>query len=181
MNRGSKVVYFMLAALMILLTVGVTYADDGFYLEGAFGQARVDNQIAGVFLEDDSLATRFGAGLSVADNVALEAAYVNLGDAQADVFGGVNDAQTDGLTLAARFTLPLGDALGASARLGAFFWDAEVATPIGTFTNEGEDIFYGLGLDFRASRRLTISAQWDRFEFGDSDADALWAGMRFRF
>jgi len=181
MNRGSRVVYFLLAALLMLLTIGVTYAEEEFYVDAAIGRAQVDNQIAGVFLEDDSLAVRFGLGYEFASNIALEGAYVNLGDVEANVFGGVNDAQTDGLTLAARFTLPLTDTLSASARVGAFFWDAEVATPIGTFANTGEDLFYGLGLDFEASRNLTVTAQWDRFEFGDSDADALWAGLRFRF
>jgi len=182
MNKRSTLVHMGLAVLLMLLAVGVTYADDDtFYFDAALGRAEVDNQIAGVFLEDDSFAARFGVGYDLGNNIALEAAYVNLGEVTSDLFGGLNDARTDGLTLAARFTLPLGNSLRASARLGGFFWDAELDTPGGQFINEGEDLFYGVGLTFDASRRVSVTAHWDRFEFGDSDADALWAGLRFRF
>lgn len=181
MKKSSKLVHFGLAVLVMLVAVGVTYADDSLYVDGALGRAQVDNEIAGVFLEDDSVAVRFGVGYDFGNQIAVEAAYVNLGEVEENLLGGLNDARTDGVTVAARFTLPLGETLSASARVGAFFWDAELDTPAGDFVNEGEDVFYGVGLDFDVSRQLTFTAQWDRFEFGDSNADALWAGLRYRF
>ncbi|MFK7887436.1 MAG: outer membrane beta-barrel protein [Gammaproteobacteria bacterium] len=181
MNKGSRLVHFGLAVLVMLLTVGVTYADQGLYVDAAFGRANVDNEIAGIFLEDDSEALRFGLGYDLGNNISVEAGYVFLGEVEADVLGVANEGETDGGTLAARFELPLTDTLNASARIGGFFWEAELATPDGTFVNEGEDLFYGFGVDFKATDRLSLSGQWDRFEFGDSEADVIWAGLRYRF
>lgn len=181
MKKKSRLVHFGLAALVMLLTVGVAYADQGIYVDAAFGRADLDNEIAGVFLEDDSEAIRFGLGYDLGNNIALEASYVFLGEVEADVLGSANEGETDGGTIAARFELPLTDTVSASARIGGFFWEAELTTPDGVFVNEGEDLFYGFGVDFKATDRLSLSGQWDRFEFGDSEADVIWAGLRYSF
>lgn len=181
MNTGSKLVQWVLAALIMVLAIGVTYAEEKLYIDAAVGRAQVDNAIDGVVLEDDSNAYRVGLGYDFGNNIAVEGGYLHLGDVEARVNGVPRDGQTDGVTANARFTLPLTDTLAASARVGMFFWDARIATPFGGFRNDGEDVFYGVGLDFAASRNLSITAQWDRFEFGDSSADALWAGLRFAF
>ena len=178
-TRGAK---FVLAAAALLAVIGVTYADDqGLYLDASFGRAQLDNEIAGLFLEDDAAAIKFGLGYDLGNDIALEASYVNLGEVESDILGEGNDGTTSGVVLGARFTLPVTDTLFASARVGGFLWEAEIDTLDGEFVNEGEDIVYGVGLDFAATDRLALTASWDRFEFGDSSADVIWAGLRFRF
>ncbi|MEM6640601.1 MAG: outer membrane beta-barrel protein [Pseudomonadota bacterium] len=179
----TRAARFVLAIAAGLLAVGATYADDdtGLFLDASFGRAQLDNEIAGLFLEDDAAALRFGLGYDFGNNIALEGTYVNLGEVESDILGPGNDGTTSGLVLAARFTLPVTETLSASARMGGFFWEAEIDTLDGEFVNEGEDIVYGVGLDFAATERLALTAAWDRFEFGDSDADVIWAGLRFRF
>lgn len=178
-TRAAK---FVLAVAAVVAAIGATYADDqGLYIDASFGRAQLDNQIAGLFLEDDAAAIRFGLGYDLGNNIALEGSYVNLGEVESDILGPGNDGTTSGVVLGARFALPVTDTLSASARVGGFFWEADIDTPDGNFVNEGEDIVYGVGLDFAATDRLALTATWDRFEFGDSSADVIWAGLRFRF
>ena len=90
-------------------------------------------------------------------------------------------ATKPGITANARFEFPISDTLTASARVGAFFWDAEIDTPFVRYANSGEDLYYGASLDFQVSRSLIVSGAWDRFDFDEGSADVLWAGLRFRF
>lgn len=181
MNNGSKLVQWGMAVLVMLLAIGVTYADEGLYVDAAVGRAKLDNRIDGVFLEDDTNTYRVGAGYDLGNNIALEGGYLFLGDIDANLSNDLAAGHTDGFVANGRFTMPLTDTLDASARVGLFFWDSDVELAGGAFGTEGEDLFYGVGLEFRATRNLTLTAQWDRFEFGDGEADALWAGLRVKF
>jgi OOP family OmpA-OmpF porin len=169
------------AILLGLLAAGLVYAEDSVYVETAFGRAQVDESIPGVAVADDANAFRIGLGYDLDSNIAFEASWVSLGEVEAGSGSAFVAGETDGVTVNARFEFPLSETLVASARVGGFFWDSEFDTPAGRFARSGEDLYYGASLDFRASSRLTVSGAWDRFEFGDSSADVLWAGLRLRF
>lgn len=182
-HRNSiRAAQFGLAVLAIAAVVGATYANDqGLYADAAFGRAQLDNEIDGLFLEDDAAAIRFGLGYDLGNNISLEASYVNLGEVESDILGPGNDGTTSGVVLGARFAVPISDTLNASARVGGFIWEAEIDTLNGEFVNEGEDLVYGFGLDFAVTDNLSLTGQWDRFEFDESTADVIWAGLRYQF
>ncbi len=181
MSRPSRIVGWGLAILVALLTTGVVYAEQELYFDAAYGRAQVDDDTLDVAVADDTNAWRIGAGFDFGNNIAVEAGYLSLGDLEDSVDIGPFDGETDGFTVSARFQMPITQALSASARVGGFFWESRLAGPLATFRADGEDLYYGVSLDARLSRNLTLSGEWDRFEFGDSEADVLFAGLRYSF
>ena len=71
--------------------------------------------------------------------------------------------------------------LGDLEEVADIGWESELSTPSATFRSDGEDLYYGVSLDFDISRNLTFSGEWDRFEFDDGEADVIFAGLRYRF
>jgi len=180
-NRPSRILSWGLAILLALLTTGVVFAEQELYFDAAYGRAQVDDDRLDIAVADDTDAWRVGAGFDFGNNIALEVGYLNLGDLEDVSEFGLLDGQTDGFTLSARFEMPLSETLSASARVGAFAWESELATPLATFRDKGEDLYYGVSLDFEITRNLVMSGEWDRFEFDSGEADVLFAGLRYRF
>ena len=181
MNKPSRIVSWGLALLVALLTTGVVYAEQEVYFDAAYGRAQVDDDSLGIAVADDTDAWRLGAGFDFGNHIAVEVGYLNLGDLEEVADIGNLAGETDGFTLSGRFEMPLAEYLTASARVGAFVWESELSTPSATFRSDGEDLYYGVSLDFDISRNLTFSGEWDRFEFDDGEADVIFAGLRYRF
>ncbi|PCJ47066.1 MAG: hypothetical protein COA99_01700 [Moraxellaceae bacterium] len=84
-----------------------------------------------------------------------------------------------GFTLGVGYDYPLDDSISLSGKFGVFIWD--VATTYNTeaidisantfassgasFSSNGSDLYYGLGLTYRASKKLQIFAEWTRYQF----------------
>ncbi len=181
MTKSSKFLVWTLSAMAALLATSAVFAEQELYFDAAYGRAQVDDDTLAAAIEDDTDAWRVGAGFDFGNNIALEVGYLSLGDLENDSDAGFVDGETDGYTFSGRFQVPLSQRLSASARVGAFVWDSKLDTPVGTFRNKGEDLYYGVSLDLDVTRNLSLSGEWDRFEFDDGEADVFFAGLRYRF
>ncbi|NNF16575.1 MAG: porin family protein [Gammaproteobacteria bacterium] len=181
MHGHSRIVIWGLSLIFLLLITGLVYADSGLYVDGAIGRTQLDTPIAGVALEDSATAVRANVGLDFGNNIAFEAGYLNLGEFEISSPFGRADASLDGATVAAVFRLPLTGNLAAMARGGLFIWQSEFSNYSATLATEGEDLFYGVGLQADISDRFSLTGEWDRFEFDDDTADALFFGFRLKF
>jgi OmpA-OmpF porin, OOP family len=132
------------------------------------------NDIPGVTasfdIEDSDTAVKLFSGFNINSNFAVEFGYVDLGEISADfsltddgsftgepgslVFSGADSVSGFSAGLVGR--LPLSGSVSVSARVGAYFWelDSKFAfedTIEGSFSgsesDDGQDIYYGLGLD----------------------------------
>ena len=106
---------------------------------------------------------------------------MNLGEFDLPSIGDPAVAKLDGGTLSAVFRLPVSDNLSLSARGGIFMWESEVSDRFAVSVLEGEDLFYGIGMQADISDQFSLTGEWDRFEFDNESADALFFGFKFRF
>ena len=125
-------------------------------------------------------ATSFGitAGVQFSGHFALEAGYVDLGEADGPTD---NTLEADGFTTAARAIVPVCDTLALTFKAGLFFWDWELSTSQGRATNDGVDWTYGGGLDFKLSSNATLGLEFTRYEVDSVDINNTALVGRLRF
>lgn len=182
MTNPTRIVSFGLALIAVLLMTALVYADESVYVSAAIGSTSLDES-TDFPIDDDATAFRLGLGYSFGNDIALEANYVNLGEFTGNT--GFNNngisGEVDGLALSAVFTLPLTNSLSATARGGIMAWESEITTPAFRQKRDGDDVFYGLGLEASFTENFVITGEWQRYELDDSEADVLFIGARFTF
>ncbi len=181
MQSSTKIAVWLLTGAALAAATVITYADHepepGLYLDAAYGQTSIKDADPGLGIAEDGDAFRVGLGYDLGNDIAVEAGYLRLGELGDDSL----DVVTDGWTLSGRFTLPLSTSLSASARAGVFFWETDLPFGGTNFETSGEDALLGVGLQFNATRNLTLGLDWDRIGFDNGDVDILSFGAKFRF
>jgi OOP family OmpA-OmpF porin len=134
---------------------------------GGIGLGYSTFKIDSVNFEGSSYATRQFLGLRYGDYLALEAGYINFGkvkdrvvvqDGQPSL---VQSVQTSGYNVSLVGRYPLDEELAAFGKLGMIKWDTE--TTLSTFDlaekTSGNDLIWGLGLDYRGSGRIHVRVE----------------------
>lgn len=166
------------ALLLPLLALSIATAQAESEVYGGAGIGYSTFKLDNVDFEDSTLATRAFAGFRYGRYVALEAGYIDFGTAKDQVvlqFGQPSTTgkiKTDGydLTLVGRY--PFNDELVAFGRIGMLRWDSRKEVeglPI-VGRDDGNDLIWGLGVDFRGTQRihLRIEAEFVDIEFARS-------------
>jgi opacity protein-like surface antigen len=169
------------AALLALPVLPAVAADNGFYLGGSVGQAnlKIDDVTDGFSVADfdgDDTAFKLIAGIRPLDWLGVEAAYVNFGEPEDNVFGQNVKADGDGISAFAVGFLPTGP-VDLFAKLGLISWDSKIS---GTFDDDGTDLAYGVGAQFRVLG-LSIRAEYEKFDISDVDLDMISVGLTYTF
>jgi len=182
MPRSTKTLRFALFILATLFTVGLVYADETLYVSAAVGSTDIE-QSNGFPIDDNATAFRMAAGYGFGNDIALEASYVNLGDFTGNT--GFDDiginGEVDGAALSAVFTLPIAEQWSFTARAGYMAWESQLSTPSFREKRDGQDPFYGLGLEANFTEHFSIGGEWQRYELDDTEADVVFIGARFSF
>ena len=167
------------------------------YIGFSAGQADVDETMAipglvdpGARYDGKDGAFKLFGGYQFNPNFALEAALVDLGDvsysgtfAGATVTGG--RIQNSGLNLSAVGVVPLGQKLVLFGKVGMFLWYSEATDVTGGFGFRGEedgaDLSVGLGASIAIGQRVSLRAEWERFDRKDFNIDLVSAGAVLKF
>lgn len=172
------------------------------YIGFSAGQADVDESMVIPGLIDpgpdarvdgkDGAFKLFG-GYQFNQNFALEAALVDLGDVSYSGFftgtpGGTVSGgriQNSGLNLSAVGVVPLGQRFVLFGKVGMFLWYSEAADVTGgvAFYSEedGADLSVGLGASVAIGQRVSLRAEWERFDMSNVDVDLVTFGFAYRF
>jgi hypothetical protein len=87
---------------------------------------------------------------------------------------------SNGVSLSAVGFLPLGP-FDLFARVGAFDWSASASSSsIGNFGDNGTDITYGAGAQFRLLS-MSFRGEYERFDLGGTDVDLFSVGFTWTF
>jgi hypothetical protein len=99
--------------------------------------------------------------------LAGEVNYVNFGRAQ----GGVNYADTDGVTVSALgfLPIPLVDIYG---RLGVIDWRTDVTSPFFPYRRTGSDLVYGVGAGMHWGS-FGARVEYQRYDLSDTSVMSL--------
>ncbi|ACR10695.1 outer membrane beta-barrel protein [Teredinibacter turnerae] len=171
------------------LTAPSVYADDtGFFIQGAYGGYKTH----GDDFDDQNTLYELSAGYRFLPFLGVELGYTDLGK-----FGGdFVSAEVDGYSASVVGYLPFTESFNAFVELGQFYGDVDVQALDFQDKTESETPFYGIGVSFRVTEPLWITAEYDRYDVeyedggwpddivggGDStDVDTLKVGARYYF
>ena len=169
----------VLSGLALLFAAGAaSAADNGIYVGASIGDASVEIDQGLAQVDSDDTGFKLIAGIRPLDWLAVEANYVNFGEAE----DGPLAAETDGISAFAVVFLPLGP-VDVFAKGGVVSWDSSVDVDGGgtLFAEDGTDVAYGVGAQFRVWS-LSIRAEYEVFDLDDvEDANLLSIGATFTF
>ncbi len=159
-----------LATLLASATLPALAADSeppaGFYAGGHYGRFSNDSKD---FDEDNDFYDVVIGGL-ITPYFGVEGSYSDFGELKGDFA----EADLTGYGIAGLIRLPIGNAVGLYAKAGQFFWRSDIhvsalgqryATDI-----NGDEPFYGVGVDFFVTRHFNIEAEYLRYKVDLSDS-----------
>jgi hypothetical protein len=167
-----------LIAVLSLASLPVFAADNGIYLGGSVG-------VSGISENDinyNANATGFKviAGWRFIDWLSIEGNYVDFGSGSDTAGGEKIKTDGNGLSVSALGFLPLGP-VDLFARVGVFDWSAHLSSEsIGKFGDNGTDITYGAGAQFRIWS-MSLRGEYERFDLGGTDVDLFSVGFTWTF
>lgn len=205
------------AVLVMLTPTGELQAQSGWYAGGNIGLASAGYDEADLVsdlaargwtidtpaVDDSDTAWKLYGGFAFNPVLAVEVAYVELGevvtefgatispsdidDLLADTYA-VHPVLGDGWVAAGVLSWPvIPERLSLYGRAGVFDWQADIDVRVisgGTGQVSGDDSgtdwMYGFGMDWRIGAAWSITAEWERYRLNDW-VDVPSVGLRFRF
>lgn len=166
-----------------------------------------DESISGINFEYDKANVKVFTGVKLENNFAVEFQYVNFAKDDIASVSGVSkiaigtipvgtditisaeaEASSFGGALLYNFT-PESD-ISAFVKVGIHAWNmdsnalvtsaaaTETSAPI---SDDGTDLFYGVGVDIKTTDSITTRIDYERFEFDDDDIDNFGVSVVFSF
>jgi OOP family OmpA-OmpF porin len=124
---------------------------------------------------DDADAWRIYGGTHITESIALELSWYEFDDAEDEGDADTPAIQTelDGWSIAALFNAPVHQAFDLFAKVGWFWWDSDdslsvAGAPVGSRSDDGNDVFFGVGARVEVTDVFDVRLEYDRFEL-DSD------------
>jgi len=169
------------ATLAALLLTPAAYADSGFFVGGAYGDASFDADSFSSF-DQDSAPYKIMAGyifdMPVFD-IAIEAAYNDFGSQEGDVLLVPAEVDATGLSAFVVGGFDFG-IFGIFAKAGMVSWDADLNIGGLKDSDDGTDPAYGVGARLMFSS-LEARLEYEVFDFDDVDLDMVSLGLIWRF
>ena len=166
---------FATAALFTMGLSSSAYADSGFYLGGAISQAYVDE----TGIDDDDTGGKIYGGYKFNDFFAIEANYYDFGEIE----DATSELELDGFGIAAVGIIPVSENISLFGKVGIHEWDADAVGSAAALAgdDDGNDAFYGIGIEYDFSERWSVRGEIERYEVEDLDVDVASIGISFRF
>lgn len=152
--------------------------EPGYYVGGGVGYFRVDEQ--DFFgddddLDDEQVSWKLYGGGDFTSWLSGEVGYINFGE-----FGDDSELEADGFTVAAIAQWPIGN-FAPYAKVGWLWWDADVNTALGSASDDGDDVFGGLGVRFSLTQALDMRVEYERYQLDDADLDMGSLNLQYQF
>ncbi len=175
MNKNLGLASVLMAAV---LPVSVLAETATIYITGQFGKTSYDID-SGVNVDDEDNGYTMGVGARMGPNVAIEGGFVDLGE----VSDSTASIETSGAFAGLGLFVPLQPGFELTGRVGLIAWDADMKASVGpaSSSEDGTDIYYGIGAAFQVSRELHLTVGFDRYDIDDTDVDMLSLGAKFYF
>ena len=163
-----------LLAVLCFLTLGsATHAlANGYLLLGA-GSSKDD------VLDESATGFKIGVGTMINENLAVEAAYVDLGTIDLPAFG-VEISQY-GLAASLMPVFKISEEAAVYAKIGLYSWTFEASDAFGSGEEDGSDMFFGFGFEYKVEDSASVVVEYESYEVLDGDVDLLSVGVRINF
>ena len=170
--------------LSIALLGSCTYAgadvNDTGYIGLGFGS--VDYDINSTSNFDDPTGFELIVGKEISRNVSFELSYIDFGEAD-DGATPARHLDADAITAGALLRGKLGKTADVFVKLGMLSWDSEVTQDgAGVIaSNDGTDVFYGIGAMVKTTGNLSIGARYNVYDFDGDDVTMLSINAQLSF
>ena len=175
-NSRMKDLPALLAVTCLLLAAPAAQAGSEFY--GGIGIGYSTFEVDAIDFEGSDYAIRQFAGFTWGDHLGVEAGYINFGTVNDRILDQPgqqtlnNGIETWGYNLSVVGRYPVNEELEAIAKVGMIRWDSEASietVPLPAKV-DGDDLIWGIGLDFRGSGRfhVRVEGEFVDIEFADS-------------
>ena len=134
------------------------------------------NNAAAAAIHDDNGGTSMTifVGTDLSETFAIEGFYANHGKSK---FTGTTDTlKGTTMGIAAKAGTDLTDDFRAFVKVGYHSWKSESDTK-----DDGTDVLYGIGLEYKLSETTAIVTAYDRFTYDDSNITDMSIGIKYRF
>jgi OOP family OmpA-OmpF porin len=169
----------MVIATGIYLLSSTAYAQNAYLGIGVGSANYSDNN-----LDDSGTSFNIYVGIKVNEHIGLELSYVDFGK-QEDEFTSVYtfDASVEatGLGFSAIGFVPIRDNFNLLGKLGVIGLEADLTLGANHESDDGYDLLYGLGAEYRFSERLSIRGTWESILLENIDFDMLSINAQFYF
>lgn len=164
-SKGAALCVFVISA-GALVAADSASAQPGLYAGGAYGQSRVNDSD----FDDENTAMKIMVGGKFNRFLGLELAGNDYGESS----GVGYESELKGITFAAVGYLPLGDSFELFVKGGNLWWEHNLEL-FNTFddTIDGNEFFYGAGVNFNFTPMFALRAEMERYEFDLADDDAI--------
>ena len=165
--------------LAALLLCGSTNLIAGPYVGGGLGTVDVGDDISTF---EDSTGFELIIGNKISNSFSFEASFIDFGEA-GDNIAPEWTITADSLTFGGLLTAPANTNLDLFFKFGLHLWDVSLSEAgFGTFAeDDGTDIFYGFGANFKASNDLGIGARFSTYDFDGIDITMLSVNLQVAF
>lgn len=153
---------------LALLCICTSTVAAPWYFGGGFGNVDYDADYVSSF--NNPVGIELIIGNSISRNFSFEASYIDFGEANDHIPPNWRLSAT-GLTVGALFKAPVGMNLDLLFKLGLNSWDGEIKEDgYGIIdTNDGTDMFYGIGAEIHTYNNIRIGARYNTYDFNGDD------------
>ena len=181
----NKLLYapLLLAGLSIApvsLAAEQTNAEAGIYIGAGIGYYRINDDD---FLDendrmkDNRTAWRVYGGFDAGRIFAVEGAYTDFGSSS----DGLAKTELSGVSAAVLIGIPLFEYIAPYGKVGMLYWDRERSFGSLSSSDDGTDLFYGLGLRFGLTPNAGMRLEYERYAIDNTDLDMASVNLQFRF
>ena len=169
---------------IFLLVPLANAAETGFYVGGGIGSAGIefdDPVLPEDFDESDFGWKVFGGfNFDLAFDLGVEVGYVDLGEPAANIGAVSVELDPTGFDVFGVAGFDLGP-VNVFGKLGYIFWDADIDVGTIDFSDDGNDLAYGVGVRIGLDS-LEIRGEYESFDISDIDTvDMLSASIVYYF
>lgn len=180
----------LMGAVALIVGAPMAYAQVEPYIGAGWGEYKFefDSDAFDSDFDDDQDVWRVYGGVQFNEALGLEIAYYDFDE------GGDGGLASDleGASLAAIFSAPLHDRFSLFAKVGWFWWEADIeetspvipGVPPLSEDFDGDDVFFGAGLNVGLTDSLEVRLEYDRFELDrdiNPDLDMASISLQYKF
>jgi hypothetical protein len=130
--------------------------------------------VAAIHDDNGGTSMTIFVGRDLSETFAIEGFYANHGKSK---FTGTTDTlKGSTMGIAGKAGTDLTDDFRAFVKVGYHSWKSESDTK-----DDGTDVLYGIGLEYKLSATTAIVAGYDRFTYDDSNMIDMSIGIKYRF
>lgn len=144
---------------------------EGFYVGASIGNASYDD------VDESDVGFNVFAGIDVNEILSAELGWASFGEAE----GNTATAEVTAFHLAIVGSVALQNNLNAFGKLGMARWDADVRQGPVSSSDNGTDVFFGIGVDYQIGAGSFVRFGADFYGVDDEDVTFIGVGLKQRF